>query len=159
MRGERLHATQAKLTAASARAWIMSSEWKRRGKLFIQRFWQPTSACMTCMPGSWSNILSVAHWTIALQTGLLTGLLAVLLTFTSVARFYDRRYGNALIIGVLTTIGDAYSHASHYRISYVEHFATGAVSGLLALAASYLFEDNARRLRAAWARLFRREVR
>ena len=52
----------------------MSSEWKRRIRLFIQRFWQPTSACMTCMPGSWGNIMSLVHWTIAFRTGLLTGL-------------------------------------------------------------------------------------
>ncbi|NML34380.1 hypothetical protein [Paraburkholderia antibiotica] len=131
----------------------MSGEWKQRARLFIQRFWQPTSACMTCMPGSWGNILSVAHWTIALQTGLLTGLLAVLLTFTPAGRFYGHRYGNALIVGVLTTIGDAYSHTSHYRLSYVEHFATGAVSAILTLVASYLLEDRARRVRTVWARV------
>lgn len=129
----------------------MSTEWKPRARLFIQRFWQPTSACMTCMPGSWSNIMSFAHWAIAFHTGLLTGLLAVLLTFTPAAKLYSHRYGNALVVGVLTTIGDAYSHASHYRIPYVEHIVTGAISGLLALIASYLFENRARRLRAAWA--------
>jgi len=132
----------------------MSSEWKRRVRLFIQRFWQPTSACMTCMPGSWGNIMSLAHWTIALQTGLLTGLLAVLLTFTPAAKLYAHRYSNALIVGFLTTLGDAYSHARQYRIPLAEHVVTGAISGLLALAASYLFEDRARRLRAAWARVF-----
>ncbi|ASV99789.1 hypothetical protein [Paraburkholderia aromaticivorans] len=132
----------------------MSIEWKRRARLFIQRFWQPTSACMTCMPGSWGNVMSLAHWTIAFHTGLLTGLLAVLLTFTPVGKLYAHRYGNALVVGVLTAIGDAYSHASHYRIPYVEHILTGAISGLLALAASYLFENRARRLRAAWAWVF-----
>ncbi|HEV3105469.1 MAG TPA: hypothetical protein VGZ01_07260 [Trinickia sp.] len=129
----------------------MSTEWKRRARLFIQRFWQPTSACMTCMPGSWGNVMSLPHWTVAFHTGLLTGLLAVLLSFTPAAKLYAHRYGNALVVGFLTTIGDAYSHANHYRI---EHIVTGAVSGLLALAASYLFEDRARRLRAAWARVF-----
>lgn len=152
---EHLDAVQTKLIALSTvtRTLIMSSEWKRRVRLFILRFWQPTSACMTCMPGSWGNIMSPAHWAIALQTGLLTGLLAVFLTFTPAARFYGHRYGNALIVGLLTTIGDAYSHTSHYRISYVEHIVTGAVSGLLTLAASYLLEDRARRLRTAWARV------
>ncbi|WP_250513816.1 hypothetical protein [Caballeronia sp. INDeC2] len=132
----------------------MPSELKRRIKLFIQRFWQPTSACMTCMPGSWSNIASIAHWTIAFKTGLLTGLLAVLLTFTPAASLYENRYGNAAIVGVLTAIGDAYAHKSHYRLPYVEHVLTGVVSGLLALLASYLLEDRARRVRAAWARVF-----
>jgi hypothetical protein len=132
----------------------MSPEWKQRARLFIQRFWQPTSACMTCMPGSWGNVMSLAHWTIALHTGLLTGVLAVFLTFTPAAKLYTQRYGNALIVGFLTTVGDAYSHASHYRIPYLEHIVTGAISGLLTLAASYLFENRAHRLRAAWARIF-----
>ena len=132
----------------------MSSEWKRRIRLFVQRFWQPTSACMTCMPGSWSNVMSLAHWTIAFKTGLLTGLLAVLLTFTPATKLYENRYGNALLVGLLTALGDAYSHASHYSNPYVEHIATGAVSGLLALAASFLFEDRARRIRQIWARFF-----
>ena len=132
----------------------MSSEWKQRVSLFVQRFWQPTSACMTCMPGSWGNIMSVAHWTIAFHTGLLTGLLAVLLTFTPAAKVYERRYGNALVVGCLTMIGDAYSHASHFRIPYVEHVATGVISGLLALVASYLLENRASRLRAVWTQVF-----
>jgi hypothetical protein len=132
----------------------MVSEWTRRAKLFIQRFWQPTSACMTCMPGSWGNIMSLAHWGIALQTGLLTGLLAVLLTFTPAKRLYSHRYGNALLVGCLTAIGDAWSHKSHYRIPVLEHLLTGVMSGLFALAAWYLLEDRARRVRAVWARVF-----
>ena len=132
----------------------MSNDWARRIKLFIQRFWQPTSACMTCMPGSWGNVLSIVHWTIALQTGLVTGILAVLLTFTPAAKLYSNRYGNALVVGCLTMIGDAYSHANHYGIPFGEAIVTGVISGLLALAASFLFEDRARRLRAGWARFF-----
>lgn len=154
LKGPETDPTKHMVASAATRALIMSSEWKRRVRLFIQRFWQPTSACMTCMPGSWGNIMSLVHWTIACRTGLLTGLLAVLLTFTPAAKLYGNRYGNALIVGVLTTLGDAYSHKSHYRIPYVEHIVTGVISGLLTLAASYLFEDRARRIRDAWARVF-----
>ena len=132
----------------------MRSEWQRRIKLFIQRFWQPTSACMTCMPGSWGNIMSLAHWAIALRTGLLTGVLAVLLTFTPAARLYANRYGNAVIVGCLTALGDALSHTSHYRNHVLEHLLTGVMSGLFSLAASFLLEDRARRIRTAWVRLF-----
>jgi hypothetical protein len=132
----------------------MSSDWKRRVKLLIQRFWQPTSACMTCMPGSWGNIMSLAHWVIALQTGLATGMLAVLLTFTPAAKLYANRYGNALVVGFLTMLGAAYSRTNHYGIPFAEVVVTGVISGLLALAGSYLFEDRARRLRATWTRIF-----
>ncbi|WP_250455955.1 hypothetical protein [Caballeronia sp. ATUFL_M2_KS44] len=134
----------------------MSIDWKRRVRLFVQRFWQPVSACMTCMPGSWGNLLSVVHWTIALRTGLLTGTLAVLLSFVpAVKRIYALRFGNALMVGLLTALGDVLSHRSHYRIAWLEHVLTGVMAGLFALAASYLLEDRARRVRAAWARVFR----
>ena len=136
----------------------MSIDWKHRARLFIQRFWQPASACMTCMPGSWGNILSMVHWTIALQTGLLTGLLAVLLTFTPVAPLYAHRYGNALIVGCLTAVGDSFSHPNHYGVPFAEPIITGVMSGLLTLLGSYVFEHRARRLREAWSRIFRRPV-
>jgi hypothetical protein len=54
---------------------------------------------------------------------------------------------------MLTLVGDSYSHASHYRIPWLEHVLTATVSGLLALAASFLLEDRARRLRSIWTRL------
>ena len=131
----------------------MSLDWKRRVRLFVQRFWQPTSACMTCMPGSLGNVWSAVHWTTALQTGLATGILALLLSFTPAARLYGNRYGNALVVGCLTALGDAWSHADQYGIPYAEAFITGVVSGLLTLAGWYLFEDRGRRLREAWARI------
>jgi hypothetical protein len=104
------------------------------------------------MSGSWGNIFSPVHWTIAVHTGLLTGMLAIFLTFTPARKILHHRYGNALIVGLLTTAGDAYSHMSHYHIAAVEHIMTGMISGVLTLGMSYLFEDRARRLRAAWTR-------
>jgi hypothetical protein len=141
-------------TATSMGSRTMTNEWKRRLRLFVQRFWQPTSACMSCMPGSWGNVMSLAHWATALQTGLATGILAVLLTFTPAARLYGNRFGNAVVVGGLTMLGDAYSHSSHYTmIPYFEAMVTGLVSGLITLAGSYLFEDRARRLKAVWLRV------
>jgi len=127
--------------------------WKLRVKRFVERFWQPTSACMTCMPGSLGNVWSLAHWTLALQTGFVTGILAVLLSFTPVNRLYRNRYGNALVVGSLTAFADAFSHRNHYGFPYAEALLTGVISALLSLAGSYLFEDRARRLRALWSRL------
>jgi hypothetical protein len=131
----------------------MSEHWKLRANLFLQRFWQPTSACMTCMPGSLGSLLSLGHWALALQTGLVTGLFAVLLSFTPAMRLYRNRYGNALLVGCMTALADAYSHPNHFEGPIPEAIVTGAVSGLLALAGSFLFEGRARRLRAAWSRL------
>ena len=127
--------------------------WRLRIKVFVERFWQPTSACMACMPGSLANLWSVAHWQTALQTGLATGLLALFLSLTPAVRFYRNRFQNAVVVGCLTAFGDAFAHRSHYGGAYVEAIVTGLVSGSLSLVASYLLEDRARRLRAAWTRL------
>ena len=127
--------------------------WRLRVRLFVERFWQPTSACMMCMPGSLANVLSAVHWATALKTGLATGLVALLLSFTPVARLYPNRYGNALVVGAITALGDAWAHPNHYGLFHAEALLTGAVSGMLALLASYLLEDRGRRIRAMWATL------
>jgi hypothetical protein len=129
--------------------------WRHRARIFVQRFWQPASACMTCMPGSFAAIGSLVHWKLALQTGLLTGLLAVLVSFTPLARLYIGRWGNALMVALLTMAGDFWAHRMNGTFHPGEVLLTGAIAGLLALVASYLLEDRARRLRALWARLRR----
>jgi hypothetical protein len=128
-------------------------EWRQRALIFAQRLWQPTSACMTCMPGGWPKLWSGPHWGNALQTGLVTGVLAVLLSFTPLGRLYRYRSGNAAMVGGMTVFGDLYSHGSHYGGAWGEALTTGAVSAVLALAGSYLLEDRARRLRLLWQRL------
>jgi hypothetical protein len=135
----------------------MSEPWKLRARLVVQRFWQPTSACITCMPGGLAKVLSLGHWTLALQTGLVTGAFALLLSFTPVLKVYRNRYGNALIVGCLTALADAYSHPNHYGFAHFEAILTGIVSGLLALAGSYLFEDRAQRIRTVWSRWTRKK--
>ena len=105
------------------------------------------------MPGNIANVSSLAHWEIALRTGLATGVLVLVLSFTPFVELYRNRYRNALAVGGLTALGDAYSHANHYGIPYAEPIVTGVISGVLALIIGYLMEDRARRLRMAWARL------
>jgi hypothetical protein len=126
---------------------------KQRAWIFVQRFWQPTSACMTCMPGSWGNVMSAAHWALALRTGLMTGVIALVLSFTPIGRLYGNRWGNALLVGALTAFADAWSHSNNYGFWHAEALLTGLVSALIVLAGSFALEDRARRLRAAWARL------
>jgi ABC-type thiamin/hydroxymethylpyrimidine transport system permease subunit len=127
---------------------------KLRAWVFLQRLWQPTFACMTCMSApTFVNLVSAVHWRIALQTGVGTGLLALLLTFTPVGKLFAHRYGNALMVGVLTVVADAWSHPGRFGLEYGEALLTGLVSGLLALAGSFVLEDRARRVRQLWARI------
>lgn len=129
-------------------------DWKLRARLFFQRLTQPTCACMICMSApTFGALVSLPHWKIALQTGLGTGLLALLLTFTPIGRLFGQRYGNALLMGILTAIADAWSHPGRFEVAFGEALLTGVVSGLIVLATSYLVEDRARRVRVAWARI------
>lgn len=126
--------------------------WKLRARVFLERLWQPTTACMTCMTApSFVNLVSAVHWKIALQTGVATGLLALLLTLTPLGKLFGHRYGNALMVGCLTALADAWSHPGRFGFEYGEALLTGLVSGALALAGSFVLEDRARRVRRIWA--------
>jgi ABC-type thiamin/hydroxymethylpyrimidine transport system permease subunit len=128
--------------------------WKLRARVFLERLWQPTCACITCMTApSFANLVSAVHWKIALQTGVGTGILALLLTLTPLGRLFAHRYGNALMVGVLTALADAWSHPGRFGFEYGEALLTGLVSGVLALAGSFVLEDRARRVREMWARV------
>jgi hypothetical protein len=133
---------------------MQTLDWKLRIRVFLQRLWQPTCACMFCMTApSFANLVSAVHWKLALQTGVGTGILALLLTLTAAGKLFATRYGNALLMGGLTAIADAWSHPGRFRFEYGEALLTGLVSGLLVLASSYVLEDKARRVRQAWARM------
>src|SRR5690348_488506 len=135
------------------------SDWKTRARVIVQRLVQPTCACMICMTApTFASLVSLPHWKIAVQTGLGTGLLALVLTFTPIGKLFSNRYGNAIVMGVLTAIADAWSHPGRFEADYGEALLTGVVSGLLVLATSFLIEDRARRVRAAWARVRGREL-
>ena len=127
---------------------MQAVDWKLRARVFMQRLWQPTFACMACMTApTFANLVSAVHWRIALQTGVGTGLLALLLTLTPIGRLFSHRYGNALLMGVLTAFADAWSHPGRFGFAYGEALLTGVVSGLLVLAGSFVIEGGARRFR------------
>jgi len=126
--------------------------WKLRLRVVIQRLTQPTCACMLAMTApTFANLVSLAHWKIALQTGIGTGILAVLLTFTPIGKMFGEKYSNALLMGILTAAADLWSHPGRFEVGIGEALLTGLVSGLIVLATSFAIEDRARRLRDAWA--------
>lgn len=127
--------------------------WKLRARVFIQRITQPTCACMLSMTApTFANLASLVHWKIALQTGIGTGILALLLTFTPLGRVFAHRYSNAAAMGVLTAAADAWVHPGRFQVAYGEALLTGLVSGLLVLATSFVVESP--RVRQAWSRLW-----
>ena len=134
---------------------MAATDWKLRLRVFVQRITQPTCACMIAMSApTFAALTSIVHWKIALQTGVGTGILAVLLSFTPLAKVLANRYGNAVVMGVLTAIADAWSHPGRFvDAPYAEAIVTGVVSGLITLAISFVVEDRARRVRDLWTRV------
>jgi hypothetical protein len=57
------------------------------------------------------------------------------------------------MVGVLTVLADAWSHPGRFGFEHGEALLTGLVSGVLALAGSFVLEDRARRVRQIWARM------
>lgn len=136
---------------------MAENHWKLRARVFLQRLWQPTFACIACMTApTFANLLSLAHWKIAIQTGVGTGVLALLLTFTPIRTMFANRYGNAILVGLLTVLADVWAHSGRFAFAYGEALLTGAVAAAFALAGWYLLEDRARRVRMALAWLRRR---
>jgi hypothetical protein len=79
-------------------------------------------------------------------------------TFTPAGTLFTHRYGNALVMGILTAIADAWSHPGRFAFDYGEALLTGLVSGLIVLASSFVIEDRARRVRRVWASIRARVV-
>jgi len=129
-------------------------DWKLRARVLVQRLTQPTCACMLCMTApTFANLASVAHWKIALQTGIGTGLLALLLSFTPMGKMFAHRYGNAALMGSLTAVADLWSHPGRFDFDYGEALLTGLVSGVLVLATSYVLENRGRFVHHVWSKL------
>jgi hypothetical protein len=135
------------------------STWKTRLRVIVQRFAQPTCACMVCMTApSFVNLISLPHWKIALQTGLGTGILALLLSFTPIGRLFTKPLRQRARDGRAHRGRGLFLAPGPLRDRLREALLTGVVSGLLVLATSFLIEDRARRVRAVWARVRRREL-
>jgi hypothetical protein len=113
-------------------------------------FWMSVLSCMAAQAVFSCNtafITRFEHWAVALTTGVLTGGLAVVLSFTPIDKLHSNRFGHALLVGLLTIFSDAVSHADHYIPQYhLEALVTGALAAVLAFIGTYL----AAPLRAIW---------
>lgn len=82
------------------------------------------------------HALTFSHWIKALQTGVLTGALAVLVSFSGRKELQDNKFVMAGLTGFLTAIADFATHPTHFGGPSTEAIATGIGAGLLCLAFS-----------------------
>ena len=104
---------------------------KRRITPFVENIAEATGACLITMAQGNILALTLTHWVIASQTGVLAGVAAsaaLLLTRT------DKRWVIAIVLGVVTAVVDWMVHPSMFGTAATE----AIVTGIGAAALSYL---------------------
>jgi hypothetical protein len=109
---------------------------KDKLEIFIRRVSEATPACLMMMVQGNVLALTFTHWVKALQTGAITGALAVAISFTGRKELQDNKFVVAGLTGFLTAIADFATHPTHFGGPSTEAIATGIGAGLLCLALS-----------------------
>jgi len=110
--------------------------------IFSRHLTQSTLACVTAMTQGDLSAVTLYHWQVAIQTGLLVGLLAVLFSFTKIKDWQSTRVGITLVALIGTFIADLMVHPTHFGAVWTEALVTGLGAAALALITSYLPLDR-----------------
>jgi hypothetical protein len=95
--------------------------------------WQ--QACYVCFPMMVQGnlfALTFDHWIKANKTGIIAGLGAVLLGYTVLKKYKDKKWFHGVTIASACFIGDLMVHPSHFAGAFGEAALTAMASGLLA---------------------------
>jgi hypothetical protein len=109
---------------------------KDKFQIFLKRLSEATPSCLMMMVQGNALALTFPHWIKALQVGGMTGLLAVLVSFSGRKELHENKFVIAGLTGFLTAISDFALHPSHFGGPSTEAIATGIGAGLLCLALS-----------------------
>ena len=109
-----------------------------KAAIFSRHLGQSTIACLTAMTQGDFSTVTLKHWTVALMTGALAGVFAVLVSFTPLFRRYNPIVSFALISFLGTLIADRLAHPSGFGGPWSEALATAlgaaAISVVISLA-------------------------
>ena len=106
--------------------------------IFYKRVDEASIPCAILMVQG--NILGLTpkHILIALKTGILTGFLAMVLSFIPLLKkYYDNKIILAFVIFACTTSADLLTHPTHFGGATTEALATGLGAGLIFLGVKY----------------------
>jgi hypothetical protein len=95
---------------------------------FIENVAESTTACLFMMVQGNLLALSLAHWAVASQTGLIAGILAAAaITISRVSK----RWVVSLVLGVTTAIVDFFVHPGMFESVILEAVLTGSGAAIL----------------------------
>ena len=102
-------------------------------KLFITPFCEATPACLLVMVQGNIWLATMGHLQKALETGFLTGLGVLALSFFS-HRWFSNQYIVAAITGAMVFVADLIVHPSHFGGFATEAIVTGVFTAMISLA-------------------------
>ena len=101
-------------------------------KLFITPFCEATPACLLVMVQGNIWLATMGHLQKALETGFLTGLGVLVLSFFS-HRWFSNQYIVAAITGAMVFVADLIVHPGHFGGFATEAIVTGAFTAMISL--------------------------
>lgn len=110
---------------------------KFKAAVFGRHICQSTTACLIAMTQGDLTTVTIGHWVKALQTGVGTGIIGVLFTFSSLVKIQTNRFGVATIAFLGTVISDYLSHPTHFGSEWTEALVTGLGAAGLCLLVSF----------------------
>lgn len=95
---------------------------------FVENIAESTTACLVTMVQGNLLALTLSHWLIASQTGLVAGTVASIAILATRAR---NRWLVSALLGVVTTVVDYFVHPGNFGAVAVEAIFTGLGAALL----------------------------
>ena len=111
--------------------------------IFSKRLSEATIACMVAMTQGNLIIMTLDHWSKALQVGAVASIATVLFIMIDKEHVTKNKFVMAGTIGFFTAVVDFASHPSHFGGPSTEAVVTGIGAGLLCLAMSNIYKGKA----------------
>jgi hypothetical protein len=101
-------------------------------RIFFGRLIQAAPPCLLLMVQGNFSAIELKHWVIAVQTGVLTGIIAIAVSFCFREKdWHENKYVLAAITSICTAIADRITHPTHFGNDVSEALVTGMAAGLL----------------------------
>lgn len=99
-------------------------------KPLFENVTESATACLLTMVQGNPLALTLTHWAVASQTGLISGSIATAALFLARKR---QRLAVAVVLALTTMLVDYFSHPSHFGALFAEAIVTGLAAGALSL--------------------------
>ena len=107
-------------------------------KGFLKRFAGSCPACLINMVQGNLLVLTLHHWIVALETGLLTGTFWLVFALTPLRKFEN----DAIIFILLTAVADLIIVPSHFGGRFGEAVSTGVTAAILLIISGYIYKKE-----------------